>query len=112
MADVFSGGKQSGPPEAEVKEFHTKIGRLVIENDFYPKGSRSESREETRDDRSAHSSTIMIAQCLPKEWYDYINAPLLADAFMDRTRNRAHLLHQARNVNSVARSGPWKRAAQ
>ena len=35
MADVFSGGKQSGPSEAEVKDLHAKIGRLVIENDLY-----------------------------------------------------------------------------
>ncbi|WP_108721622.1 transposase [Neptunicoccus sediminis] len=30
MADVFSGGKQSGPTEAEVKELHAKIGRLAV----------------------------------------------------------------------------------
>ena len=35
MADVFSGGKQSGPTEAEVKELHAKIGRLAVENDLY-----------------------------------------------------------------------------
>lgn len=34
----------------------------------------------------------MIAQRLPEEWYDYINDPLLADAFMDRIRSRVHLL--------------------
>ena len=33
MADVFSGGKQSGPTEAEVKELHAKIGRLAVENE-------------------------------------------------------------------------------
>ena len=35
MADVFSGGKQSGPTEAEVNELHAKIGRLAVENDLY-----------------------------------------------------------------------------
>lgn len=35
MADVFSGGKQSGPTESEVKELHAKIGRLAVENDLY-----------------------------------------------------------------------------
>lgn len=30
MADVFSGGKPSGPTEAEVKDLHAKIGRLVV----------------------------------------------------------------------------------
>ena len=39
MADVFSGGKQSGPTEAEVKELHAKIGRLTVENDA-PMGLR------------------------------------------------------------------------
>ena len=34
MADVFSGGKQSGSTEAEIKELHAKIGRLAVENDF------------------------------------------------------------------------------
>jgi transposase-like protein len=38
MADVFSGGKQSGPTDAEVKELHAKIGRLVVENDFLSEG--------------------------------------------------------------------------
>jgi transposase-like protein len=35
IADVFSGGKQSGPTEAEIKELHAKIGRLAVENDLY-----------------------------------------------------------------------------
>ncbi len=38
MSDVFSGGRQSGPTEAEVKELHTKIGRLAVENDFLLEG--------------------------------------------------------------------------
>ena len=38
MADVFSGGQQSGPTEAEVKELHAKIGRLAVENDFLSEG--------------------------------------------------------------------------
>ncbi len=38
MADVFSGGKQSGPSGAEVKDLHAKIGRLVVENDFLSEG--------------------------------------------------------------------------
>ena len=38
MADVFSGGKQSGPTEAEIKDLHAKIGRLAIENDFLSEG--------------------------------------------------------------------------
>ncbi|WP_299373878.1 hypothetical protein [uncultured Tateyamaria sp.] len=38
MADVFSGGKQSGPTEAELKKLHAKIGRLAVENDFLSEG--------------------------------------------------------------------------
>ena len=38
MSDVFSGGKQSGPTEAEVKELHAKIGRPAVENDFLSEG--------------------------------------------------------------------------
>ncbi|MGB3313469.1 MAG: hypothetical protein WBB85_03580 [Albidovulum sp.] len=37
-ADVFSGGKQSGVSEAEVKDLHAKIGRLAVENDFLSEG--------------------------------------------------------------------------
>ena len=38
MADVFSGGRQSCPTEAEIKELHAKIGRLAVENDFLSEG--------------------------------------------------------------------------
>ena len=38
MADVFSGGKLSGPSEAEAKDLHAKIGRLAVENDFLLEG--------------------------------------------------------------------------
>ena len=37
--DVFAkSGKPIGPTEAEVKELHAKIGRLVVENDFLSQG--------------------------------------------------------------------------
>ena len=38
MADVLSGGKQSGPTEAEVQDLHATIGRLAVENDFLSEG--------------------------------------------------------------------------
>ena len=38
MVDVSSGGKQSGPTEADIKELHAKIGRLAVENDFLSEG--------------------------------------------------------------------------
>lgn len=28
------GGKQTGPTEAAIKEFHAKTGRLAVANDF------------------------------------------------------------------------------
>jgi len=44
MADVFyvfsHGGKPEGPTEAEVEEFHAKIGGLAVEIDFLPEGPR------------------------------------------------------------------------
>ena len=38
---MFSGGKQSGPTEAEIKELHAKIGRLAVENDFLSEGLKT-----------------------------------------------------------------------
>ena len=38
MADVFFGGKQSGPTEADIKELNAKIGSLAVENDFFSEG--------------------------------------------------------------------------
>ena len=38
MVNVFSGGKKSGPNEAEVKELHARIERLAIEDDFLFEG--------------------------------------------------------------------------
>lgn len=38
MVDVFSGVKQSGPTEAEVKEQHAKIGRSAVGNDLLLEG--------------------------------------------------------------------------
>ena len=52
MADVFSGGKQSEPTEAVIKELHAKIGRLAVLNDFCPQGSSDEPSKETRYDRA------------------------------------------------------------
>ncbi|MEZ5985235.1 MAG: IS3 family transposase [Hyphomonas sp.] len=48
MADVFSGGKQSGPTEAEVKELHAKIGRLAVENGFFVGRAEAMSPEKKR----------------------------------------------------------------
>jgi transposase len=35
---LFSGGKQSSPTDAKVKELHAKIGRLAVANDFLSEG--------------------------------------------------------------------------
>ncbi|WP_353346657.1 IS3 family transposase [Litorivita sp. NS0012-18] len=48
MADVFSGGKQTGPTEAEVKDLHAKIGRLAVENDFLSEGLKKVSPAKKR----------------------------------------------------------------
>ncbi len=47
---------------------------------------------EVIEDRSTMSSVIMISQRPAVDWYDYIGDPLIADAFMDRVRSKAHLL--------------------
>jgi len=39
MADVSAkGDKPSGPTEAEIQDFHAKIGRLAVDNDFLSQG--------------------------------------------------------------------------
>ncbi len=39
LSGVFSGnGKTQGPSESEIKDLHTKIGRLAVENDFLAQG--------------------------------------------------------------------------
>ena len=38
IAHVFSGGKQRGSTEAEIKELHAKIAKLAVENDFLSEG--------------------------------------------------------------------------
>lgn len=39
MADLFSkGSKSSEPSDAEIKDLHVKIERLIIENDFLAQG--------------------------------------------------------------------------
>ncbi|MCH9824575.1 MAG: IS3 family transposase [Alphaproteobacteria bacterium] len=48
MADVFSGGKQSGPTEAEIKELHAKIGRLAVENGFFVRRAEAMSPAKKR----------------------------------------------------------------
>lgn len=77
--------------------FRAKLSRLdlLIIDDFSL--SLMKKRElndllEVIEDRSVQSSTVMIAQRSPQEWYDYIGDPLLADAFMDRVRSNAHVL--------------------
>ena len=44
MADVFSGGKQSGPTEADIKELHANFGRLAVDNDLFSKVLKRKAR--------------------------------------------------------------------
>jgi len=45
IPNVFSGGKQSGPPGVEIKELHAKIGRFAVENDFFVRRDEAVSPE-------------------------------------------------------------------
>nr|WP_227538428.1 IS3 family transposase [Tritonibacter mobilis] len=62
MADVFSGGKQSGPTEAEVKELHAKIGRLAVENDFLSEGAQKVSPAKKRSMVQRDHPKLSISQ--------------------------------------------------
>lgn len=83
--------------DGTISKLRTKLSRLdllIIDDFALSPMARQELTDlfEIIEDRSAKSSTIMIAQRAPQEWYDYISDPLLADAFMDRIRSRAHFL--------------------
>lgn len=83
--------------DGSITKLRAKLARqdlLIIDDFALSPMSKQELTDifEIIEDRSTQSSTIMIAQRSPQEWYDYINDPLLADAFMDRVRSRAHLL--------------------
>lgn len=83
--------------DGTIAKLRAKLARLdlLIIDDFALSPMKKQELTdlfEIVEDRSTQSSTIIIAQRSPEEWYDYINDPLLADAFMDRVRSRAHLL--------------------
>ncbi|MER5174112.1 IS21-like element helper ATPase IstB [Thioclava kandeliae] len=83
--------------DGSITKLRAKLARLdllIIDDFALSPMSKQELTDifEIIEDRSTESSTIIIAQRSPHEWYDYINDPLLADAFMDRVRSRAHLL--------------------
>lgn len=79
---------------AKLRAKLSRLSVLVIDDFALSPMNRPELTDlfEIIEDRSTDSSTIMIAQRAPQEWYDFIADPLLADAFMDRIRSRAHLL--------------------
>ncbi|WP_211267730.1 IS3 family transposase [Tritonibacter mobilis] len=62
MADVFSGGKQAGPTEAEVRELHAKIGRLAVENDFLSEGLKKVSPAKKRSMIQRNHPELSISQ--------------------------------------------------
>ncbi|UWR27365.1 IS21-like element helper ATPase IstB [Sulfitobacter sp. S223] len=83
--------------DGTIAKFRAKLSRLdvLIIDDFSLSPMKKQELTdlfEIIEDRSSQSTTIMIAQRSPDEWYDYIGDPLLADAFMDRIRSRAHFL--------------------
>lgn len=73
----------------------TSILDLLIVDDF---ALNAMQRQELNDlfeiveDRSAVSSLILVGQRPVQDWHGFIGDPLMADAFMDRVRSRAHLL--------------------
>jgi len=83
--------------DGSITKLRMKLSRLdlLIVDDF---ALASMKKQEITDlfeiieDRSANKSTIVVGQRSPSEWYDFIGDPLLADAFMDRVRSRAHIL--------------------
>jgi DNA replication protein DnaC len=83
--------------DGSIAKFRAKLSRLelLIIDDFSLSPMKKQELNdlfEIIEDRSVQSSTIMIAQRSPQEWYDYIGDPLLADAFMDRIRSNSHVL--------------------
>lgn len=83
--------------DGTISKFRAKLSRndvLIIDDFSLSPMKKQELNDlfEIIEDRSSQSATIMIAQRSPAEWYDYIGDPLLADAFMDRIRSRAHFL--------------------
>lgn len=83
--------------DGSLAKFRGKLSRfeLLIVDDFSLSPMKKQELNdlfEIIEDRSVQSATILIAQRSPEEWYDYIGAPLLADAFMDRVRSNAHVL--------------------
>ncbi len=62
MADVFSGGKQAGPTEAEVRELHAKIGRLAVENDFFIRRAQEVSPAKKRSMIQRNHPELSISQ--------------------------------------------------
>lgn len=80
-----------------ISKFRAKLSHLdvLIIDDFSLSPMKKQELTdifEIVEDRSSQSATVMIAQRSPDEWYDFIGDPLLADAFMDRIRSRAHFL--------------------
>lgn len=79
---------------AKLRTKFSKLDLLIIDDFALSPMTKQELNDifEVIEDRSTKSSTVMIAQRSPEEWYDFINDQLLADAFMDRIRSRARLL--------------------
>lgn len=77
---------------SKLRKRFSHLNLLIIDDFALSTMSKQELNDlfEIIEDRSAHSSTIMTSQRSPEEWHDYIGDPLLADAFMDRIRSRAH----------------------
>ena len=83
--------------DGSISKLRQKIARLdlLILDDFALSPLKKQELTdlfEVIEDRSSVSSVIMISQRPAVDWYDYIGDPLVADAFMDRVRSKAHIL--------------------
>ncbi|MFS4438017.1 IS21-like element helper ATPase IstB [Paracoccaceae bacterium GXU_MW_L88] len=79
---------------AKLRTKTSKLELLIIDDFALSPLKKQELTDifEVIEDRSSRSSTIVISQRAPEEWYGYIGDPLIADAFMDRIRSRAHIM--------------------
>ena len=73
---------------------YSRLDLLIIDEFALSAMSRQEITDvfEVVEDRSSASSIILIGQRPVQDWHSFIGDPLLADAFMDRIRSRAHLI--------------------
>lgn len=81
--------------DGSLTKLRTKIARLdlLILDDFalLPMAQQEKADLfEVIEDRDERASTMLISQRPIADWYEFVGEDLLADAFLDRVRNRTH----------------------